>query len=1135
MFAQQEVARLDELRVASQELLIEAKLALGGHAELVGQIEALISENPYRERLRAHLMLALYRSDRQADALQAFQDARVKLVEELGIEPGERLRELERAVLAQDPDLALAVAAPEPDQGIRPAEPAPEPARPEEDAPRAARRLVSIVFADLVGSTGLAERIDPESMHNLLDRYFEACSAVIEHHGGTVEGFIGDAVVGVFGMAELHEDDALRAVRAAIELREAGRALSAELDRERGVEIAMKLGVESGEVFVSAGARRSPFAAGDAFNVASRLEGSASEGQILLGENAYELVCDVVTAERLEPLELRGREAKVQAWRLLELKADDPAGLVSSGPSFVGRERELEELRGAFAQVGERRDCRAVTVVGPPGIGKSRLVQEVVAELEERATVVIGRCPSYGDGVTYRPLAEIVRQFGGPDPRERVDELLGDDERASRLVLGAIGLSKAPAQAEETFWAVRRLLERVAAESPLVVVVEDVHWAEPTLLDLLDYLVAFSSGHPILLVCLARPEFLETRPGWVAPLPNRSLLHLEPLSDAEAQALVEQAGADELGSHSAESIVEMAEGNPLFLEQLVAVGAENGRSSLPSTIQTVLAARIDHLEPGARAALEHGSVQGQAFYVGAITEFMPEEDRADIATHLVSLVQRQLIRRDRSDLPGEDAFRFAHALLRETAYQGLPKEWRAKLHEHVANWLDGWPDAQAETIGYHLGEAHRLLTELGRAGERERALAAAAVERLTSAAESALLRGDHPAGARLLERAESLLESDEVARAELLPTLGAALFEAGQMTEAADVLDRAIAEAPEPRLRAWAQVERELVRLEIETSVGVEHARGVAAEVMPVLEGDGDEYAQSRVWLLRGELAFNTGRVHDADEAWRQAAECASRAGQQRELFDVIGWRAFAAALGPTPVDEAITRCEAFREVVSGSPLATGFTLKPLAFLHAMKGRFEIAEDLLDQANKILCELGGLGTGVSHLEAWTSLLAGRPELAEASLREDVETLSSMADGGGGTLATTTALLAQAVFAQGRFDEADELCEMTDAIAGADDVWTQVIRRGVQAKLFARRGRCDEAEALAREAVALLDATDLLLQRADAMLDLAEVHRICARPEEADRQTRNGLALYELKGNDVAAARARARLQSQGGT
>jgi tetratricopeptide (TPR) repeat protein len=570
--------------------------------------------------------------------------------------------------------------------------------------------------------------------------------------------------------------------------------------------------------------------------------------------------------------------------------------------------------------------------------------------------------------------------------------------------------------------------------------------------------------------------------------------------------------------------VTTAEGNPLFLEHLVAVGAENGEAALPSSIQAVLAARIDRLESGERALLEHASVQGRSFYVGAVAELAPERDRSGIAAQLVSLVHKQLISAERSEFTGEDAFRFAHVLIREAAYRGLPKQRRAELHEGVARWLECRPGAEDETVGHHLAEAYRHRAELGRVGPPEQALAAAAAERLKAAADAALLRGDAPGGARLLERTASLLESDDAARSELLPELGAALFEAGRMTDAARVLDEAIARSPEPWLRARAQVERELVRLETETSVGTEQARSMADSALPILEREGDDYGQCRLWLLRGQPAWNVGRVGDADQAWREAAECARRAGSQRELFEVIGWRAMAAALGPTPVAEAIGRCEEFRELVHASPIATASTLNPLALLHAMEGRFEIAEGLLDQANEILHELGGLGSGVSHLEAFVRLLAGQPALAEARLRADVETLSSMSDSA--ALATTTALLAQAVYAQGRMGEARELCRTTENRAAEDDVMTQAIWRGVQARILAREGRCEEAEALAREAVALVEPTDLLSHRGDAMLDLADVLRICDRTGEAARATRDGLALYVLKGNAAAAARAR---------
>ncbi|HEX5895988.1 MAG TPA: BTAD domain-containing putative transcriptional regulator [Thermoleophilaceae bacterium] len=1125
-FAQAEIARLEDLRVAAVEHLIDAKLALGRHAEVIGELESLVGEYPYREHLRAQLMLALYRSDRQADALQAFQDARRALVEELGIEPGERLRELERAVLAQDPELGYsaprAVEPPaEPPAEAPPDGRAAEPAPLETGATPSARRLVSIVFADLVGSTALAEQLDPESMHGVLDRFTEMCSEVIERHGGSVEGFIGDAVVGVFGLTELHEDDALRAVRVAIEMRDAGAALSADLKRERGVEIAMKFGVESGEVFLGAGTRRTQFAAGDAYNVASRLEGIAREGEILLGENIHELVRDAVRVERLEPVALKGRTAKVQARRLLEL-ADDQTWVRPSGTPFVDRESELEELREVFGRVRRARGCHAITVVGPAGIGKSRLARELIPDVGEDGTVVVGRCPAYGEGVTYRPLAEIVSQLGGTDPRQRVTELLEGEESMARLVLGAIGLSEGAAQPEETFWAVRKLLERVAQSGPLLVIVDDIHWAEPTLIDLLEYLVAFSSEHPILLLCLARPDFVQARPAWVAPQPNRSLLMLGALPETEARQLVESAGSGELWSRTATRIVETAEGNPLFLEQLIAMGAEGDEAALPSTIQAVLAARIDGLAPAERALLEHASVQGRSFYAGPLAEVL-ECEPSELAPHMVSLVQKQLIRAERSDLPGEDAFRFAHVLIREAAYHGVPKQRRAELHEHLAQWLQDRGGAEDETLGHHLGEAYRCRAELGLAGEREQALAKAAAERLAAAADAALLRGDPHAGARLLERATSLLEGDAAACGELLPALGAALFEAGRMGDAARILDEAIARAPAERLRARAQVERELVRLETETNVGTEQARSVIDAVLPLLESEGDEYGLSRVLLLRGWLAYELGYVASADESWRESAENLRSARCERELFEIIGWRALAAVLGPDPVDDAISRCEEFRELVRSSPIATASTLNPLAVLHAMKGEFETAEQLLQQAGEMLHELGGIGSGVSHLETWVRLLADRPALAEARLRADMDTLSSM--NAGGALATTTALLAQVVYAQGRMREAGELCRMTQRRAAAEDTMTQVIWRGVQAKVLAHEGRGEEAESLAREAVTLAEPTDLLLHRGDAMLDLAEVLRTCERIEESDHAAFTALKLYELKGNVAAAARA----------
>jgi tetratricopeptide (TPR) repeat protein len=690
-------------------------------------------------------------------------------------------------------------------------------------------------------------------------------------------------------------------------------------------------------------------------------------------------------------------------------------------------------------------------------------------------------------------------------------------------VLGAIGLAGTAAQPEETSWAMRTLLERAARERPLVAVVDDVHWAEATLLDLLEYLVAFSSGYPILLVCLARPELLESRPAWVAPQPNRSLLVLDALSDVAARQLVENAGAERLDSHTAAQIVETAEGNPFFLEQLVAVGAENGEAPLPSSIQAVLAARIDHLEPEERALLEHASVQGRNFYVDAIEGLIP-----DSAT-LVSLVQKQLIRAERSDFPGHDAFRFAHALIREAAYHGLSRQRRAELHERAAQWLEQWP-GQEETVGHHLGEAHRELVELGVAGERERALAVAAAERLAAAAGTAMLRGDPPAAARMLERAESLLGADDAARVELLPRLGAALLEAGRLADADRVLSEAIERAgSDPPVRSRARVERQLVWLQSGSSDPAEDPAEVAEEALGLLEKHGDELGQCRALCLRALHCWVEGRSARADEAWERAAEHARRARDDAALFDILGWRCSVALFGPTPVPEAIRRCREIHEQVRGSPVAVARTFQPMAALHAMAGDFDEARRLVRAGDEILGELGGLTSAVAQQEALVEMLAGRPEEAEGRLRDGYERLEEM--GEKALLAGTAAMLAEVLYAEGRHEQAEDFCRAGEEAAAEDDLSAQVGWRGVRAKLLAAQGRAEEAEELAAEAVRLGERTDFLTVHGAALLDLGTVLAHAGQAEEAAAAIGEALELFRRKGDVVSAERAELALEA----
>jgi tetratricopeptide (TPR) repeat protein len=399
---------------------------------------------------------------------------------------------------------------------------------------------------------------------------------------------------------------------------------------------------------------------------------------------------------------------------------------------------------------------------------------------------------------------------------------------------------------------------------------------------------------------------------------------------------------------------------------------------------------------------------------------------------------------------------------------------------------------------------------------------------LSAAGQRAAQRGDPATASALLERAIGLAQFDEVARGALLPALGAYLFEAGRMGEAIEVLDQAIARAPEQWLECRARIEREFVRLEAETSVGTERARRVADEVLPALERAGDDRGQCRAWSLRAEAAWLMGQVSRADAAWGKAAECAGRAGDERELLGILGWRATAAVFGPTPVDVAISRCDRLRRRVGASPVADAWVLNALALMHAMQGEFELADRLLAEANETLHQLGSLHANVSHIEALVWMLADRPSLAEQLLRADVDALTSMSDRR--MLATTTAMLARAVYAQGRLAEAAELCDAAASAGAEDDIVTQVIWRGVKARALAEVGRREEAEELAREAVALIAPTDLLSDHGDAMLALADVLRTCSRTDESERAARTGLALYVKKGNAVAAAWAQSLLR-----
>jgi class 3 adenylate cyclase/tetratricopeptide (TPR) repeat protein len=1000
------------------------------------------------------------------------------------------------------------------------------------------RKVVTVVFADVVGSTALGERVDPETLRWAMQHWFERMAEAIERHGGTVENYVGDAVMAVFGIPVAHEDDALRAVRAAADMREQVAVLRAELMRERGVELAVRIGVNTGEAVTGISRTGGSFTTGDIVNVGARLEQAAQPGDILLGRDTFRLVRHAVEAEPLPALTVKGKQAPIEAYRLISVAADAYGRPQRLQAPMVDRDPERRQLMGAFERAVTERSCQLVTVLGPAGVGKSRLVADLIDTLHGTATVAVGRCLPYGDGLTWWPLAEALGTHG-------LLEEIGADEPALPRAAAVLKPTGEAVATEEAFWAMRRALEALARRQPVVLVVDDLQWAEPTFMDFLDHVAVWARDVPLVLLAMARPELRDARPGWGEDRPNATAVLLQPLAEDETADLLRLLlGSARLRAGDAARILDVAEGYPLFVVEVVAMLADDGvlagddgpepaeltAIAVPPTIQALIGARLDRLGSSERAIIEAAAIEGNEFARDSVTALAGDGAGASIVADLQALVDKELIR---PQGPGGGLFRFHHQLIRDVAYDGISKALRAELHERFAHWRQAHASSVPvpdELLGYHLERAVVLRRELGQTDAGTAELAAQAAGHLGAAGRRAAQRDDHSAASGLLERAIALVEADPVARGTLLPALGASLFEAGRMSDAARVLDDAIATAPEPRLEARARIEREFVRLEVEPSVGTEHARAVADDVLPSLTDE--DHGRCRAFSLHAQADWLAGRVEAADAAWASAAECARGAGDDLELFAILGWRATAAVFGPTPVDEGIRRCEEVRDLVSASPVAVAWAVNALALLHAMRGELDLSDQLVRQANETLHQLGTLHSSVSHIEALVRLLAGDTAAAEATLRTGIEALQSMkaAD----LLATTTAMLAQAVYAQGRAQEADELCRTAADAAGVDDIVTQVIWRGVKAKIDAGRGDFEKAEALAREAVALVEPTDLLSHHGDAMLDLAEVLRACGRTSDSERAIRTGLSMYERKGNAAAASRAWALLSDRGG-
>ena len=1025
------------------------------------------------------------------------------------------------------------------------------------EAPQEVRKTVTVVFTDLVGSTSLGESLDSESLRGLLTLYFERMQEVLEAHGAAVEKFIGDAVMAVFGLPKLREDDAVRAVRAALGMQEALAELNVELERGWGVVLANRTGVNTGEVVAGDVTADQRLVTGDAVNVAARLEQAAGAGEILLGELTYRLVRRAVEVEPVAPLTLKGKGEPVPAYRLLSVRdGSEPAP--DEGP-LVGRERELDALLAAFREAVSGSECRLATVFGTPGMGKSRLVRELVRSVGAQATVVRGRCLSHGRGVTFWPVVEIVRHAAGileddlPEvARAKITALAGDDAVAER-VAAAVGLSTDEFPVEEAFWGVRKLFEAMAGPGPLVVVVEDVHWAETTLLDLLEHVLR-SAGRPILLVCLARHELLDLRPDWEA-LPRSTSVALHPLSPDDAAQVVENTLGDaELDPEVRTRIVDAAEGNPLFAEQMLSMMLDEGvlRSegdrwvaaadladvSVPPTIQALLSARLDLLGPEERAVIEGASVAGLVFPHEALRELVSPEIAEKTDAVLDSLARKHLVRADMPAAGGDARSRFAHVLIRDAAYKGMLKRTRATLHERFVAWADRVNSDRErgvefeEILGYHLEQAHRNLAELGPLDDHGRALGHRAADRLSSAGRRAFARGDMPAAANLLRRAVMLLPEGAAERIALLPDLGEALMDVGEFPWAELFLEEAIASGDSSSEDGLVSARGELLLLRVRGQAGTperwsERLVPAAARAISRFEERGDDAGLATAWRLLAWAHGTSLRYGRAAEAAERAIEHARLAGDARQRRRAASQYAVAALHGPTPVVEAIRHCEGIVAEAGGDRRTEGLVRSLLAYLYGMRGDFAEARREYVGARTMLEDLGRsvVAASTSLASCGVEMLAGDPPAAENELRRDYAELTRL--GEKYFLSTVAGELARVLYAQGRYEDAEAMSREAEELADDDDIASQTLWRSVRAKIYARRGKREEALRLAWEAVELIGRTDALVTKAETLVGLAEVLRLAEREHEAETALEEAVALFELKGNVAAAEGARA--------
>jgi class 3 adenylate cyclase/tetratricopeptide (TPR) repeat protein len=1020
--------------------------------------------------------------------------------------------------------------------------------------PTESRRQVTVLFTDLAGSTDLTHRLDPESLHQVIGGYFDAARTAVGRHGGRIEKFIGDAVMAVFGFPRANEDDALRAVRAAWDLRQLIDEANEDLRARWDVELAIRTGIATGNVVASDRSTGEPFVIGSSVNLAARLEQHAGTHEILLDGVTRRIARNAIETEEVMLDDLRGFEGPVKAHRLVKVLESDE-GLPRPEPPFVNRTTELRLLHETYESHLASSRCRTLTLIGSAGLGKSRLVAEFLRE-HPQAVVLRSRCPAYGEGSALQPLRDVVGQAAGSaaedDPAttvEKIRELLAEHPQGSLAADGvarALGLAPGTTTQEETAWSIRTCLETLARRRPLVLAFDDVQWAAPALLDVLEHLAEWARESPILLLCMARPDLLDLLPTW-GRTPGAVTLQLEPLGAAPSRELARHLLDSTAAQVFEDTIADVADGNPFFLEEIVTMLEEEGaitpdatagdlsKIAIPPTISALLAARIDRLDPSARQVLERAAVLGLAFARNHLEALLAGEDAIDVGATLRELAQRDFVVAD-PEMPG-DAYRFRHALTREAAYDAIPKSVRVRLHTAAAERLAREPEGEArdEQMGYHLEQAHHAVRDLGEADARSQPLAERAGTHLAAAGRAAAGRGDVRAAAGLLERAAGLLPPADPGRPEVLADLHDALLFAGEIERSEAPVTELLAElAPDDDslLAERARLQRTMLRFLLDPGATPANVfRGEVERSIRRFEDAGDEPSLSAALADLATILWMAGDAEAMLDAAERALAHARSSGSRRATAEAAPLIAFALHRGWIPLDEALERLAATRAHLQDDRLAVALILLDEAMMLSTVGRADDAHDAAERARRTFADLGQRRwlEMSDTVRAEIARREGRLEQAEGLLRSVHTFFRDQGDANNAL--QVAAMLADVLCDMGRFEEADALAGEVARDAAEDDIEVQVAWRSVRARTKTESGDPSSAVTLAEEAASIANTTDFILLQAEASRSLGEALHGAGRTDEAAEALGVALERYESKRAVVPAAEVLERLRA----